>query len=115
MGFRHEIPISQRRAERERIRRKYPDRTPVIVERARGSSLPQSCKRKYLVPPDMLWGQLAYTVRKQLKLQRDQSLLLFVNGHTLAPACALVASLPCDEEDGFLYCTYCGESTFGCA
>lgn len=40
----------KRKAEAERIRQKYPDRIPVICEKAEKSDIPTIDKKKYLVP-----------------------------------------------------------------
>ena len=42
-----------RRAEGERIRREYPDRCAVIVERAPNSRIADLPSKKYLVPTDL--------------------------------------------------------------
>ena len=40
----------QRKTEAERIRQKYPDRIPVICEKADKTDIPTIDKKKYLVP-----------------------------------------------------------------
>jgi GABA(A) receptor-associated protein len=77
----------KRKSEAERIRAKYPDRVPVICEKADRSDIPDIDKKKYLVPADLTVGQFHYVIRKRIKLAPD--------------------------EDGFLYIQYSGESTFG--
>ena len=42
-----------RREESQKIRRKYPDRIPVVVEKVSNSSIPDIDKRKFLVPSDL--------------------------------------------------------------
>ncbi|XBI46476.1 hypothetical protein VPH35_110721 [Triticum aestivum] len=51
--FKTEHPLERRQAESARIREKYADRIPVIVEKADKSDLPKIDKR-YLVPNEML-------------------------------------------------------------
>ena len=41
--------IDQRCAESQKIRQKYPDRIPVIVQKAENSNIEKIDKRKYLV------------------------------------------------------------------
>lgn len=48
--FKDEHPFDKRKAEAERIRQKYPDRIPVICEKAEKSDIPTIDKKKYLVP-----------------------------------------------------------------
>lgn len=59
-------------------------------------------------------GQLVYVVRRRLSLPAEKSLFLFVN-NSLPTTSTLVSQLYAahQDEDGFLYLTYSGESTFG--
>ena len=45
--FKEENSLDKRKAESERIRQKYPDRIPVICEKAEGSDIPDIDKKKY--------------------------------------------------------------------
>ncbi|CAG9462628.1 unnamed protein product [Pedinophyceae sp. YPF-701] len=112
--FRQEHPLEKRRAEAERIRDKYPDRIPVIVEKAERSDIPDIDKKKYLVPSDLTVGQFVYVIRKRIRLNPQQAIFIFVN-NVLPPTAALMASIYEDykDPDGFLYVTYSSENTFG--
>lgn len=46
-SFKTEHPLERRQAEAARIREKYPDRIPVIVERAEKTDVPEIDKKKY--------------------------------------------------------------------
>uniref|UniRef100_A0A8C7AUQ4 Uncharacterized protein n=1 Tax=Neovison vison TaxID=452646 RepID=A0A8C7AUQ4_NEOVI len=52
-----EHPFEKRRSEGEKIRKKYPDRVPVIVEKAPKARIGDLDKKKYLVPSDLTVGQ----------------------------------------------------------
>ncbi len=97
-----------------RIRSKYPDRIPVICEKASRSSIPDIDKKKYLVPSDLTVGHFVYVIRKRIKLPPEQAIFIFINGNI--PANGVMMSAMFDEHadpDGFLYVTYSGENTFG--
>jgi GABA(A) receptor-associated protein len=113
-GFKKAHPFEKRKAEANRIRSKYPDRIPVIVERAEKSDIADIDKKKYLVPSDLTIGQFVYVIRKRIKLTPEKAIFIFVN-NTLPPTAAMVSQIYKEhqDEDGFLYCTYSGESTFG--
>ena len=112
--YKESVPFPQRCAEAQRIREKFPGRVPVIVERASRSDVPLIDKKKFLVPSDLTIGQFIYVVRKRLNLPPEKALFLFT-GNTLpttgTPMRELFAHYM--DEDGFLYCTYSGESAFG--
>ncbi|RZB64048.1 Autophagy-related protein 8C isoform B, partial [Glycine soja] len=113
-SFKLQHPLERRQAEASRIREKYPDRIPVIVEKAERSDIPDIDKKKYLVPADLTVGQFVYVVRKRIKLSAEKAIFVFIN-NTLPPTAALMSAIYEEnkDQDGFLYMTYSGENTFG--
>ena len=71
----------KRKSEAERIRIKYPDRVPVICEKADRSDIPDIDKKKYLVPADLTVGQFQYVIRKRIKLAPEKALFVFCSNH----------------------------------
>lgn len=55
-SFKEEHGFEKRKAESEKIREKYPDRIPVIVEKVERSDIDDIDKKKYLVPSDLTVG-----------------------------------------------------------
>ncbi|XP_025242432.1 autophagy-related protein 8-like isoform X1 [Theropithecus gelada] len=51
--YKEEHPFEKRRSEGEKIRKKYPDRVPVIVEKAPKARIGDLDKKKYLVTSDL--------------------------------------------------------------
>ncbi|ORX43810.1 autophagy-related protein 8 precursor [Piromyces finnis] len=112
--FKEEHPFEIRKEESERMRKKYPDRIPCIVEKSERSDIDNIDKVKFLVPSDLNIGQFVYVIRKRIKLNPDKAIYIFING-TLPPTAAQM-SLIYDEhkdDDGFLYVKYAGENGFG--
>lgn len=72
-------PIEQRKSEAEKIRTKYPDRIPVVVERVPNSQIPEIDKRKFLVPNDISVAQFMWIIRKRIQLPSEKAIFLFVN------------------------------------
>ncbi|KAK8487050.1 hypothetical protein V6N13_016279 [Hibiscus sabdariffa] len=112
-SFKIEHDFEKRRAEAARIRAKYPDRIPVIVEKTKGNDIPNIDKKKYLVPADLTVGQFVYVIRKRIKLSAERAIFLFVD-NVLPPTGAIMSTIYDEkkDEDGFLYVTYSGENTF---
>ncbi|KAF8831534.1 hypothetical protein HHX47_DHR1000755 [Lentinula edodes] len=104
----------KRKAEAERIRQKYPDRIPVICEKADRTDIPTIDKKKYLVPSDLTVGQFVYVIRKRIKLAPEKAIFIFVD-EVLPPTAALMSAIYEEhkDEDNFLYVSYSGENTFG--
>ncbi|KAH9621250.1 hypothetical protein KSS87_010063 [Heliosperma pusillum] len=113
-SFKLEHDLGKRRAEAARIREKYSDRIPVIVEKAERSDIPNIDKKKYLVPADLTVGQFVYVIRKRIKLSAEKAIFIFVD-NVLPPTGAIMSAIYEEkkDEDGFLYVTYSGENTFG--
>jgi len=113
-GFKTEHPLERRKSEAERIRAKYPDRIPVICEKADRSDIPDIDKKKYLVPADLTVGQFIYVIRKRIKLPPERAIFIFVN-NVIPPTASLMSTIYEEQkdEDSFLYITYSGENTFG--
>ncbi len=113
MGFKEIHDLNSRKSESSRILEKYPERVPVICEKL-GNDLPDLDRYKFLVPNDLCLSQFMYIIRKRMELSSDKSIFLFVND-TMVPCSEIFKKIYSEnkDEDGFLYITYNGESTFG--
>jgi len=113
-AYKEENPFERRKAEGEKIRKKYPDRIPVIVEKAPKSRIRDLDKKKYLVPADLTVGQFYFLIRKRIHLRPEDALFFFVNNQ-IPPTSATMGQLYQDhhEEDQFLYIAFSEESTYG--
>ncbi len=101
----------------QNIREKYPSRVPVYVTRANNTNnvtLPDLEKKKYLVPMDLSVGQFIYIIRKQLRINAEKAIFVFVN-NTLPTTGMLMRELYAQhaDKDGLIRMQYSSESTFG--
>lgn len=66
------------------------------------------------MPSDITVGKFIFEIRKHMQLAPEQAIFLFVN-EALPPSAALVSQIYKQhaDEDGFLYCSYSGENSFG--
>jgi GABA(A) receptor-associated protein len=89
--FKRMHTAEERAADAARMRLKYPDRIPVIVEKAAHTDMPELDKKKFLVPEEVTVGQFVHIIA------------------------SLLASIYHEykDNDGFLYISYSGEKTFG--
>ena len=97
-----------------RIRAKYPDRIPVICEKAEKTDIPDIDKKKYLVPADLTIGQFVYVIRKRIELPPEKAIFVFID-NVLPPTASLMSAIYEEQkdDDGFLYITYSAENTLG--
>jgi len=112
--YKEDYTFEKRKGEGEKIRRKYPDRVPVIVEKAPKAKIGDLDKKKYLVPSDLTVGQFYFLIRKRIHLRPEEALFFFVN-NTIPPTSATMGSIYQEyhEEDFFLYIAYSDESVYG--
>ncbi|VDL59461.1 unnamed protein product [Hymenolepis diminuta] len=116
-----------------KIKRKYPDRIPVIVEKHPGSQISDLDKHKFLVPNDITVAQFMWIIRRRLQLSAEKALFLFFDDfvpQSRQVCCSLFASSTFfhtsffawtmgqlynerKSDDGFLYAHYSGENSFG--
>lgn len=82
--YKEDHPFEYRKKEGEKIRKKYPDRVPVIVEKAPKARVPDLDKRKYLVPSDLTVGQFYFLIRKRIHLRPETSCIPISGGGTQA-------------------------------
>lgn len=113
-NFKRKFTFAERVSEATRIKEKYPDRIPIIVEKLSNSRAPDIDKNKYLVPSDLTIGQFIYVIRKRMSLPAEQALYLFVRD-SIPPSSALMFNVYdwYRDNDGYLYIFYSSENTFG--
>jgi GABA(A) receptor-associated protein len=112
--FKSSHSFEKRKNESIRIRSKYPDKIPVIVERFEKSHVNDIDKNKYLVPSDVSVGQFLYIIRKRIQLTPEKAIYIFID-NKIPPIAQTMSHLyqQYKDEDGFLYVLYASESTFG--
>lgn len=114
--FKQEHSLEKRTEVASKIRTKYADRIPVIVEKnPKDNNAPPIDKKKFLVPQDITVGRFVHEIKRHMpKLKAEDAIFLFV-GDTLPPTSSLMSTIyeTYKDDDGFLYITYSGENTFG--
>ena len=97
------------------LRKKYPNKVPVIVDRG-NTQIDKLKNHKYLVPGDLTVGGFLQIIRKNIKLSPEQALFIFVgDGQTLPATGALMSQIYKEQmdRDGYMYLCYCSEQTYG--
>eukprot|EP00118_Oscarella_pearsei_P007242 m.34788 g.34788 ORF g.34788 m.34788 type:complete len:130 (+) comp32021_c0_seq3:102-491(+) len=115
-SFKEKRSFGSRKKDVEEIRRKFPHKIPVIVERCSNEKyLPLLQKAKFLVPDDMTISQFISILRKRLVLRPSQAFYLLFNQKTIASASTALSEVydQNKDEDGFLYMVYASQEMFG--
>ena len=117
MHFKEQHSFEDRRAEFIKINDKWPNRIPIIAEKYDGGQckLPELDKKKFLVPDNLTFGQFLYVIRKRMNLPPETAIFLFLKDGFVPTSSSTVRSMydKFKDEDGFCYCQYSGENTFG--
>ena len=114
MSFKLNNTFEKRKDDSDKIITKYPNRIPIIVEKASKCILNTIDKHKYLVPNYLNMNQFIYIIRKRLKLDNSHSIFFLINNKVCPSNTSLSDIYDVDkDEDGFLYIIYTSENTFG--
>lgn len=107
--------FEKRKAESDRLREKYSDKIPVVVERSDACNLPEIDKQKYLLQKDVTVGQFMFLIRKQIKINENESIFLLINNNTVPSTGSTMEEIYAKhaDKDGFLYITYSAQQAFG--
>lgn len=97
------------------ILEKYPDRVPLIIQPSKTDrdAYPID-KSKYITPRDLTLLQLQQIIRKRIHFPAEKAMFIFIN-NKIYPITSVIGPVydTNKDTDGFLYITYCQESTFG--
>ena len=74
--FKEENTLEQKVEESRKIRLKYPDRIPIVVEKHPRTNIPDIDKRKFLVPNDISVAQFMWIMQKTDSVTAASSLVL---------------------------------------
>ncbi len=100
----------------DKIRLKYPDRVPVIVQFSSNFKGSEAFKTKYLVPQVMICSEFQYVLRRHMtSLNPDEAIFMFINKKDIPIATSKMGDVYEKNKDanGFLYITVVKENTFG--
>ena len=115
IGYKDEFSFEKRLEESTKVKKKYFNRVPCIVEKSsKCFKINEIDKRKFLVPQDLNMGQFIYIIRKRLKVAPQEAIFIFVND-SIPPSSSTIAEIynKQKDQDGFLYFRYSSENTFG--
>ena len=109
--------VSQRRTQCEKIKQQFPDKIPIICEKAPDCrTLKDIDKTKFLVPNELTVSQFNMMIRKRIEIDQKEAFYLLANGkYSLTGDTSLmdIYERYKDPEDGFLYIAYASQMTWG--
>ena len=78
LGLLLSLFVDARIQESKKIKSKYPDRIPVVVEKVPNSQIQDIDKRKFLVPNDISVAQFMWIIRRRIQLPAEKAIFLFL-------------------------------------
>jgi len=95
------------------LKKKYPDRLPVIVKPHQIKIHQEKNRERFLMPKNLTISNLIFIIRKQININENQAIFIFVN-KTLIPMHNTIEEIyDLHNVNGVLYIFYTLENTFG--
>ena len=94
----------------------YPDKVPIICEKAPEAKINDIDKTKFLVGNELKLIEFIEIIRARLNLEKDSALFIIIGGKHCVSTEMYIGEIYKkyqDPEDGFLYMHYSSELTFG--
>lgn len=117
MQFKTNNSFEERVEQSRKILKKFPDRIPVVVERApSGPFIGELQKTKFLLPYEATVAGFMSTLRRQVVVNPGDGFYMFCgNKNVLVSGSNTFQHLYANykDDDGFLYMIYAGENVFG--
>ncbi len=113
--FKAQHSFEKRKAQSSKIRQRYNDIIPIIVEKSGNKNVQQVQNSKFLVDKNMIVGKFLFTIRTQLKIDSSEAMFLFINNKVIPANADKMGDIYLEhmDNDGFLYITYSLEHVFG--
>ena len=114
--FKKTNSLEKRLEQLEKIQKEYPDKIPIILERANKCTINKIIKTKYILSNTLTMAEFIKIIRGKLELEPERALFFLANGkYSLSSNEDLgqVYEKYKDSQDGFLYMTYSEEIVYG--
>ncbi|KAL7676046.1 hypothetical protein ACOME3_002302 [Neoechinorhynchus agilis] len=114
--YKKETSFESRKSESSQIRKRYPDRLPIILEPLYPdtTTLPTIDKKKFLAPFNLTACQFYSLVSRRLNLPPDTAIFFFVGKEIPSPSSTIQELYSKHvDQDGFLYMAYSEENAYG--
>ena len=111
-----DYPFEKRLELSTKLRTKFPDRVPIIINISPKAKNITLKKRKFLGPKDITLVQFLAQLRKEMVLPSAQiGIFIFTEDNNLPQMTSLLGLIDnkCRNKDGFLYLTCYEENVFG--
>lgn len=113
--FKMQHSFEKRLKESQRLKEKFRNKVPIIVEKADHSLLPDIKKSKFLIENNITIAQFIYLIRTNIQLLSSEAIFLYVDNSHIPGNSEKIEDVykKFSDKDGFLYITYAAENTFG--
>ena len=114
--FKKQTSLEKRIEQFEKIKKEYPNKIPIILERSQKCSINKIIKTKYILSNELTMSEFIKIIREKLELEPERALFFLANGKYLVSGSEILSEVYDkykDSEDGFLYLTYSEEIVYG--
>ena len=108
-------PFEKRKADWDKVLKKFPTKVPIICTKNEKSDLPSLEKEKFLIPKDLEVLDFQAIIRKKIKLEENQSITFLVDDKVMPKVDSHMVDIyeRHKSDDGFLYIVYTEENLTG--
>lgn len=113
--FKMQNSFEKRKEESTRLKERFPDKIPIVLEKTESSLLPNIDKQKFLIQKDLTIGQFLHIIRSRIKLDASESIFLIIDYNVIPPTANTLGEIfeKHGDKDGFLYMSYSAQMIFG--
>ena len=100
----------------DKLKKEYPTKIPIILEKAHTCTLNQIIKSKYILSNDLTMAEFITIIKDKLELEPERALFFLAKGKYNISGNQLLGDIYeryKDKDDGFLYITYSEEVIYG--
>ena len=113
--YKRTYTFEQRQCEAARIRKKFPLKTPIVIELLDVVFKTNECKIKYLVDSDCTIQGFHNVMKERISISQQEAIFILIS-KTVIPKYNMLMGEAYElykDEDGFLYVMICKEHVFG--
>ncbi len=124
--FREKYSLEHRKNETSKVKKRYPERIPVIITKNVNSNIANINNEKFLIPESLTVCQLIQVIRERIKINEYEAINVFIitldNNEILPAFGSSILSIYNEyvesrkdhpKYDCYLYVVYSGENVFG--
>ena len=114
--FKNNNTLERRINQYNKLKKEYPTKIPIILEKSNNCRLNQIVQSKYILSNDLTMAEFINIIKNKLEIEPDRALFFLAKGKFTISGDEILGDIYDrykDNDDGFLYITYSEEVVYG--